>query len=67
MIATSKRWFYYKYFRKKSQINYGGIPMKEIHQLRRIAVKLGVSGTAIPIAETRLYKGAMHGVSLDGR
>lgn len=31
--------------------------MKEIQQLRRIAVKLGVSGTAIPIAETRLYKG----------
>ena len=31
--------------------------MKEIQQLRRIAVKLGVSGTAIPLAETRLYKG----------
>ena len=31
--------------------------MKEIQQLRRIAVRLGVSGTAIPIAETRLYKG----------
>ena len=31
--------------------------MKEIQQLRKIAVKLGVSGTAIPIAETRLYKG----------
>ena len=31
--------------------------MKEIQQLRRIAVKLGVSGTAIPIAEARLYKG----------
>lgn len=31
--------------------------MKEIQQLRRIAVKLDVSGTAIPIAETRLYKG----------
>ena len=31
--------------------------MKEIQQLRKIAVRLGVSGTAIPIAETRLYKG----------
>lgn len=31
--------------------------MKEIQQLRRIAVKLAVSGTAIPLAETRLYKG----------
>ena len=31
--------------------------MKEIQQLRRIAVRLGVSGTAIPIAEARLYKG----------
>lgn len=31
--------------------------MKEIQQLRKIAVKLGVSGTAIPVAETRLYKG----------
>lgn len=31
--------------------------MKEIQQLRRIAVKLGVSGTAIPLAETKLYKG----------
>lgn len=31
--------------------------MKEIQQLRRIAVKLGISGTAIPIAETRLYRG----------
>lgn len=31
--------------------------MKEIQQLRRMAVRLGVSGTAIPIAETRLYKG----------
>lgn len=31
--------------------------MKEIQQLRRIAVRLGVSGTVIPIAETRLYKG----------
>lgn len=31
--------------------------MQEIRQLWRIAVKLGTSGTAIPIAETRLYKG----------
>ncbi len=31
--------------------------MKEIQQLRRIAVKLGVSGTVTSIAETRLYKG----------
>ena len=31
--------------------------MKEIQQLRKIAVMLGVSGTAIPLAETRLYKG----------
>ncbi len=31
--------------------------MKEIQQLRRIAVRLGVSGTVMPIAETRLYKG----------
>ena len=31
--------------------------MQEIQQLRRISVKLGTSGTAIPIAETRLYKG----------
>lgn len=38
--------------------------MKEIQQLRRIAVKLGVSGTAIPIAETRLYKGGYGFVTL---
>lgn len=31
--------------------------MKEMQQLRRIAVKLETSGTAIPLAETRLYKG----------
>ena len=31
--------------------------MKEIQQLRKIAVKLGVSGTVIPLAQTRLYKG----------
>ncbi len=31
--------------------------MQEVQHLRRIAVKLGTSGTAIPIAETRLYKG----------
>lgn len=31
--------------------------MKEIQQLRRIAVKLGVSGTVMPLAETKLYKG----------
>lgn len=38
--------------------------MKEIQQLRRIAVKLGVSGTAIPIAETRIYKGGYGFVGL---
>lgn len=31
--------------------------MKEIQQLRKTVVKLESSGTAIPIAETRLYKG----------
>ena len=31
--------------------------MKEIQQFRRIALKIGVSGTVIPISETRLYKG----------
>lgn len=31
--------------------------MQEIQQLRKIAVKLDVSGTVTPIAETRLYKG----------
>jgi len=38
--------------------------MKEIQQLREIAVKLHVSGTAIPIAQTRLYQGGFGFVTL---
>ncbi len=38
--------------------------MKEIQQLRCIALKLGVSGTALPITETRLYKGSYGFVKL---
>lgn len=38
--------------------------MQEIQQLRKIAVKLDVSGTVTPIAETRLYKGGYGFVAL---
>lgn len=38
--------------------------MKQIQQLRCIALKLGVSGTALPISETRLYKGSYGFVKL---
>ncbi len=38
--------------------------MKEIQQLRRIAVKLGVSGTVTPLVETRLYRGGYGFVTL---
>lgn len=38
--------------------------MKEVQQLRCIALKLGVSGTALPISETRLYKGSYGFVKL---
>ncbi|MDE6473616.1 MAG: hypothetical protein K2L70_00755 [Clostridia bacterium] len=38
--------------------------MKQIQQLRCIALKLGVSGTALPISVTRLYKGSYGFVKL---